>query len=73
MKSTKEISYKKLKYVCDPDVFKFETTESLLTNYKGVGQERAIASLEFGLNVDTKGYNLYLEGPTGSGRLVLYL
>ena len=53
MKSTKEISYKKLKYVCDPDVFKFETTESLLTNYKGVGQERAIASLEFGLNVDT--------------------
>ena len=68
MKSTKEISYKKLKYVCDPDVFKFETTESLLTNYKGVGQERAIASLEFGLNVDTKGYNLYLEGPTGSGK-----
>ena len=68
MKNTKEVSYKKLKYVCDPDVFKFDTTESLSTNYKGVGQERAIASLEFGLNVDTKGYNLYLEGPTGSGK-----
>ena len=68
MKNTKELSYKKLKFVCSPDIFKFDTTESLSTNYKGVGQERAIASLEFGLNVDTKGYNLYLEGPTGSGK-----
>ena len=68
MKRTNEIPVKKLKYTCDPSVFKFKTTEELKNNYKGVGQERGIASLEFGLRVDTKGYNLYLEGPTGSGK-----
>lgn len=68
MKRTNEISYKKLKYTCNPDIFKFETTDDLERNYKGIGQERGIAALEFGLRVDTKGYNLYLEGPTGSGK-----
>ena len=60
MKRTNEISYKKLKYTCNPDIFKFETTDDLERNYKGIGQERGIAALEFGLRVDTKGYNLYL-------------
>ena len=68
MKNTNEVSYKKLKYTCNPDVFDFETTDELTSNYKGIGQERGIAALEFGLSVDTKGYNLYLEGPTGSGK-----
>ena len=31
-------------------------------------QERGIKALEFGLNVDIKGYNLYLEGPSGVGK-----
>ena len=68
MKKTNEVSYKQLKYKCDPNVFKFETTEEVKNNYKGVGQERGIASLEFGLKVDINGYNVYLEGPTGSGK-----
>ena len=65
MKNTNEVSYKELKFNCNPDIFKFETTEDVKSNYKGIGQERGIASLEFGLTVDTKGYNVYLEGPTG--------
>ena len=68
MKKTNEVSYKDLRYTCNPDVFNFETTEELNANYKGIGQQRGIASLEFGLSVDTKGYNVYLEGPTGSGK-----
>ena len=27
MKNTKEVSYKDLKYTCNPDIFEFETTE----------------------------------------------
>lgn len=68
MRKTNEVSYRDLKYKCNPEIFKFETTEELRTNYRGVGQERGIKSLEFGLRVDTNGYNLYLEGPTGSGK-----
>lgn len=68
MKKTNEVSYKDLKYICNPDIFNFETTDEVEQNYRGIGQERGIASLEFGLSVDTKGYNLYLEGPSGSGK-----
>ena len=68
MKNNFEIPYKNLKYTCDPSVFKFTTTADVKSNYKGLGQQRGIASLEFGLSVDTKGYNVYLEGPTGSGK-----
>lgn len=32
------------------------------------GQDRGIKALEFGLSVDVKGYNLYLEGPDGVGK-----
>ena len=34
----------------------------------GIGQDRGIKALEFGLQVDVKGYNLYLEGPSGVGK-----
>ena len=68
MKNTNEVSWKKLKYKCNPDVFNFVTTEELERNYDGIGQERGIASLKFGLNVDVNGYNLYLEGPSGVGK-----
>ena len=68
MKNTNEVSYKELRYNCNPEIFDFETTEELDANYKGIGQQRGIASLEFGLTVDTKGYNVYLEGPSGSGK-----
>ena len=68
MKNTNEVSWKKLKYRCNPDIFNFVTTEELERNYDGIGQERGIASLKFGLNVDVNGYNLYLEGPSGVGK-----
>ncbi len=68
MKKTNEVNYKELRYTCNPDVFKFETTAEYESNYKGLGQARGIAALEFGLSVDIKGYNVYLEGPTGSGK-----
>jgi len=63
-----ELSYKSLKKYCNPEKLPFETTEELEPISTGIGQERAIKALEFGLNVDVKGYNLYLEGPNGVGK-----
>ena len=63
-----ELSYKSLKKYCDPEKLHFETTEELEPISTGIGQERGIKALEFGLNVDVKGYNLYLEGPSGVGK-----
>ena len=68
MKNEFELSYKRLKSTCNPNLFKFETTESLEPISAGIGQERGIKALEFGLNVDINGYNLYIEGPSGVGK-----
>ena len=63
-----ELSYKDLKNVCNPNIFKFETTDELDGTDAIYGQDRGIKALEFGLNVDSKGYNLYIEGPSGVGK-----
>ena len=68
MKEKNELSYKNLKMVCDKEMFHFETTEELEPINDGIGQERGIKALEFGINVDVKGNNLYLEGPSGVGK-----
>lgn len=68
MKNKNELNYNKLKMTCNANLFKFETTEELEPIQSGIGQDRGIKALEFGLQVDVKGYNLYLEGPSGVGK-----
>ncbi len=33
-----------------------------------IGQERALSSINFALDIKVDGYNLYVSGPSGSGR-----
>ena len=68
MKEKNELSYRDLKMVCNQNMFNFETTEELEAINDGIGQERAIKALQFGINVDVKGYNIYIEGPSGVGK-----
>ena len=68
MKKKNELSYKNLRIHCNPEIFTFNDTSELENIDTGLGQERGIKALEFGINVDIKGYNLYLEGPSGVGK-----
>ena len=68
MKRKNELGYKELKLTCDPKNFSFETTDDLEPISTGIGQERGIKALEFGINVDINGYNVYVEGPYGVGK-----
>ena len=69
MRKVNELSYKDLKDVCNPNMFKFDKIKEVADTTNLVyGQDRGIRALEFGVNVDLKGYNLYLEGPTGVGK-----
>ena len=68
MKRKNELGYKDLKLTCDPKVFNFTTTDELEPINTGIGQERGIRALEFGLSVDINGYNVYVEGPYGVGK-----
>lgn len=57
-----------LKRTVDPSTFDFKTTKEL-PNLQGiVGQERGHSVINFGLNVDKVGYNIYVAGLPGTGK-----
>ena len=68
MSRTKKVSYNKLKKECKPDFFKFEDTSKLTFSDDIIGQERAVKAMEFGLNIKSKGYNIFMCGMTGTGK-----
>jgi len=68
MKKKNELNYRDLKMTCNVNNFNFESTEELEPIHGGIGQDRGIKALEFGVNVEVKGYNMYLEGPSGVGK-----
>jgi len=53
---------------CDPNQFPFKTTKEIKNHQDIVGQARAINALEFGLNIDSRGYNIYAVGISGTGK-----
>ena len=68
MKTIKELSYTQLKNYCSPSEFSFQTTAELESLDGIIGQERAVKALDFGLAVKMKGYNIYMAGPSGTGK-----
>jgi len=63
-----EVPVEKLRNTCNPNSLGFETTEDVPPNEGPVGQARAIAAIDFGLQIRTDGYNLFAAGLPGSGR-----
>src|SRR5262249_2193775 len=46
----------------------FETTADVSPLHGTIGQDRALDAIDFGLDIATPGYNLFLAGAAGSGR-----
>ncbi|MGD9638101.1 MAG: AAA family ATPase [Alphaproteobacteria bacterium] len=55
----------------NPEDFGFKTTTDLEEMMSPLGQERAINAVNFGINVHSKGYNLFCLGPEGTGKTSL--
>lgn len=68
MARIKELSYDQCKWICDPSQFLFKSTAELDDIEGLIGQERAVKSMEFGLQVKIRGYNIYMAGPNGTGK-----
>lgn len=68
MRPQRELDYTQLKQISFPKDFSFETTAELEPLDGIIGQERAIKAFEFGLAVKLKGYNIYMAGPSGTGK-----
>lgn len=56
---------------CDPHKFDFATTAELEERLSALGQDRAISAVELGINIKSKGYNLFCLGPEGTGKTSL--
>ncbi|ROL62136.1 ATP-binding protein [Bacteroidetes/Chlorobi group bacterium ChocPot_Mid] len=64
-----ELNHSQLRWVCPTSQFKFESTASLKPLDKIVGQPRAIESIRLGAELFSKGYNIFVTGLAGTGRL----
>jgi lon-related putative ATP-dependent protease len=71
MSEIRRLSVAEVFKACDPNLFEFETTESLPLPVGFIGQRRAVSAISFGLGIQCRGYNLFLTGPPGTGKTSL--
>lgn len=68
MISKRELKYTELKNFCDETSLGFETTAEI-ESYEGIiGQDRGVKAFDFGLRAKFTGYNIYVSGPSGTGK-----
>ncbi len=60
---------------CDPDSFAFDGADAVVELPMTIGQEKALRSLDFGLNMDSTGFNVFAIGESGTGKMstVMYM
>lgn len=67
-KESKEVPLGKLRWQCDPGSLGIKSTDDLSTCTDIIGQRRAVNALRLGLDIDSRGYNLFVNGQAGTGR-----
>lgn len=63
-----ELAAAELRQVCDPGVFSFQSTAELEPFAGVIGQERAVRAIQFGLDIGSPGYNVFIAGIAGTGK-----
>ncbi len=66
-----ELKPEDLRCVCNPDMFTFESTLEIQPLDVVIGQERAVRAIDFGLNMKSNGYNIFVTGPEGTGKTTI--
>ncbi len=64
-----ELAPKHLRWDCDATRLGFETTEELEFKPNIIGQDRALDAIRLGLSIRSAGYNIFVSGLTGTGKL----
>lgn len=57
------------RWVCDDSIFGFKYTSEVEPLDSIVGQPRAIEAIKLGSQIDSKGYNIFVTGISGTGRM----
>jgi lon-related putative ATP-dependent protease len=68
MSQIKGLPANMLRKECDPSSLNFASTAELEPLEDIIGQERAVRAMKFGLKIDTRGYNIFMSGMTGTGK-----
>ncbi|MBP7688517.1 MAG: AAA family ATPase [Thermoflexales bacterium] len=65
----KSLPVSKLRRACNPRTLKFKTTAQLPVIDEIIGQPRAVRAIDFGIDVRGPGFNIFVMGPGGTGRM----
>ncbi len=68
MTLSKSLSVEQLYTQCDLTQFTFTTTADIADGHAIIGQERAVAAIQFGIGIQHEGFNLFALGPNGTGK-----
>ncbi len=64
----KELKPEEIRWTCNPDIFKFASTDELEPIEGILGQERALKAIKLGVDLRSPGYNIYIAGLSGTGK-----
>ncbi len=64
-----ELKPEQLRWRCDPGTFQFKTTAEHKEKPEIVGQEKALKAMETGLSISSPGFNVYVAGLSGTGKM----
>ncbi len=64
----KPLALKDYRAVYTPDQVECATTETMNPTDEIIGQDRAQKALRFGLEIQERGFNIYVSGMPGTGR-----
>jgi ATP-dependent Lon protease len=67
--SNKRVPVEKLRWRLDPATLPFETTDDLKPLEEIIGQRRGVEAFRFGMGMRQAGYNVFVTGAPGSGRM----
>lgn len=67
--SYEEVPIHKLRWRLDPATLTFKNTDDLEPLDEIVGQRRAVEAFKFGMGIDSHGYNVFVTGMPGTGRM----
>ncbi|MEK6529040.1 MAG: ATP-binding protein, partial [Nitrospirota bacterium] len=65
----KKITADELYRSCDQSEFSFSTTDEIPVLTGTIGQIRALRALDFGLGINGHGFNIYILGESGTGKM----
>ncbi len=69
LQPVRELSPEQLTWRCPENELKFNSTEELESIDTIIGQERAVKALQFGVDIKSPGYNIFISGLAGTGKL----